>query len=200
MSCQPSTSQPSLTLPALKSLGDLSRCAPRLIIDTRESQPLIFTRLRSIRGTLYSGDYSIQNLEREFSVERKGSIDELASCCVGENRDRFARELHRLRGFRFKRLLIIGSEEAIHAHRYRSNISPKSVLGSLYTWQVRFDIPLAWCQTPEAAARLIELWAYYYCREIVHSANELLRGCREDPIAAKALLEGSSSLGRSSAL
>jgi hypothetical protein len=36
-----------------------------------------------------------------------------AACCMGENRQRFERELHRLRGFRFARLLVVGSEEEI---------------------------------------------------------------------------------------
>jgi hypothetical protein len=34
---------------------------------------------------------------------------------MGDNRERFERELHRLRGYRFKRLLVVGSEAEILA-------------------------------------------------------------------------------------
>jgi DNA excision repair protein ERCC-4 len=111
--------KPELTLPALRSLGELSDAKPTIVVDNREQTPLIFTRLASVEGTLYSGDYSVLGLEDLFSVERK-SIDDLVGCCTGENRERFERELHRLRGFRFKRLLIIGSRGLIEVQRYRS--------------------------------------------------------------------------------
>jgi DNA excision repair protein ERCC-4 len=76
-----------------------------VVFDSREQDPLIFQNLTSVRGTLYTGDYSILGLEELIAVERK-TIPDLVSCCMGENRERFERELHRLRGFRFKRLLI----------------------------------------------------------------------------------------------
>jgi hypothetical protein len=58
----------SLHLPALKSLGYLAEVAPVLVIDNREQTPLVFTRLRSVRGTLYSGDYGIRGLEDSFAT------------------------------------------------------------------------------------------------------------------------------------
>ena len=69
----------------------------------------IFKRLESRVGTLVSSDYSAAGIESLFAIERK-TVGDLVGCCTGENRDRFERELHRLRGFRFKRLLVIGSE------------------------------------------------------------------------------------------
>lgn len=168
----------SLQLPALKSLGDLAEAVPVLVIDNREQTPLVFTRLRSVRGTLYSGDYGIQGLEDSFAVERK-SIEDLVSCCMGENRNRFSHELQRLRGFRFKRLVIIGSRGLIETQRYRSRISPTAVLGSLAAWEIRFDLPVVFCETPEAAALQIERWAVTFARQVVRDANNLLRGCRD---------------------
>ncbi len=81
-----------LTLPALKSLGELANAQPIIEIDSREQAPLLFTRLQSVRVTLSEGDYGISGVV-DFAVERKGSLDELASCCIGHNRDRFEREL-----------------------------------------------------------------------------------------------------------
>src|SRR5260221_8365537 len=150
-----------LTLPALKSLGELADAQPIIEIDSREQTPLVFTRLQSVAGvTLSEGDYSISGVV-DFRIERKGSLDELASCCVGSNRDRFERELFRLRPYRFKRLLLIGAshERDILTHPYRSRINPRCVLGSLFCWQARFDLPYVLVSTAEEAARLIETLA-----------------------------------------
>jgi len=168
----------SLRLPALKSLGDLADLRPVLVIDNREIQPLTFTRLASVKGSLYSGDISIQGLEDQFSIERKGSVEELVSCCTGQ-RERFEHELHRLRGFRFKRLVVIGSRAEIEVQRYRSRVAPAAVLGTLAAWEIRFDLPTVFFSSPEEAARQIERWAFYFARQVVRDANNLLRGCRE---------------------
>jgi len=163
-------------LPALRSLGDLADCRPVIVVDTREQTPLVFSNLASVTGTLQSGDYSIRGLENSFAVERK-SIPDLVSCCTGENRERFERELHRLRGFRFKRLLIVGTRAEVEQHRYRSNLAPKVVMGSLAAWEIRFDVPVVWAAPHEAAA-LIEQWSWYFAREVVAQANHLWRGTR----------------------
>jgi ERCC4-type nuclease len=131
-------------------------------------------RLPVIRAALYSGDYSVAGLEAVFAVERK-SIADLVSCCAGANRARFENELHRLRGFRFKRLLVIGQRAEIELKHYRSAISPASVIGSLNAWQVRFDIPVILAPTPEDGAALVETWGYYFAREAVEQVNALFR-------------------------
>jgi ERCC4-type nuclease len=115
------------TLPGLRGLRDLADLRPTIVIDSREQAPLHFERLRSVTGNLYVGDYSIAGCESSFSVERK-SIDDLVNCCMGENRERLERELLRLRGYCFKRLLVIGTREDIAAGRYHSRIAPKVVL------------------------------------------------------------------------
>jgi DNA excision repair protein ERCC-4 len=151
---------------------------PVIVIDTREQEPLAFQRLRSVRGTLITADYSILGLENLFAVERK-SIADLVACCMGENRERFERELHRLRGFRFKRLLVVGSEEAILAERYRSNIKPQAVLATLGAFEVRYDVPVIFKQSPETAAAQIERWAHWFSREVSRTAANLSKATKE---------------------
>jgi DNA excision repair protein ERCC-4 len=162
-----------MKLPALRSLGELADHPPVIVIDTREQDPLAFGRLPWRTGTLPTGDYSVAGMEELFSVERK-SIADLVACCATE-RERFERELHRLRGYRFKRLLVVGTERDVIEGRYRSRITPQSVLGSLATWEIRYDIPIVFVSTPEAAARQIERWAFYYARECVLGLNGLCR-------------------------
>jgi len=167
------------SLPALRSLGELADQAPLIIIDSREQVPLQFTRLESRVATLPSGDYSIAGLEELFAVERK-SIPDLVTCCTGQNRQRFERELHRLRGFRFKRLLVVGSEAEILQARYHSDIAPKAVLATLSAFEIRYDLPVVFSTTPQNAAIQIERWIFYFTRDIVISVNNLCRSSQKN--------------------
>lgn len=168
------------TLPALRHLAELAQARPVIVIDSREQEPLPIRRLDAIRAGLYSGDYSIKGMETLFAVERK-SVADLVSCCAGSNRERFANELHRLRGYRFKRLLIIGDRADVEAGRYRSNIRPASIIGSLSAWEVRYDCPVCWTPTPTAAAVMVERWAWYFSREAIEAVNDLWRATRQMP-------------------
>jgi DNA excision repair protein ERCC-4 len=167
------------TLPGLRGLAKLADLRPIIVVDQREQDPLVFTHFTAIPGTLYSGDYSIAGLETSFAIERK-SIDDLASCCLAGQRDRLEHELHRLRGYRFKRLLVVGTREDIAAGHYHSRIAPKSVLATLGAFEMRYDLPVVFAETPENAAREIERWTWWFAREVVENANDLLRGSRLD--------------------
>ena len=168
-------------LPALRHLSDLADRRPVVVVDTREQTPLPIVRLATVRAGLLTGDYSIRGLEHLFAVERK-SIPDLVSCCCNSNRERFENELHRLRGFRFRRLLIVGRREEVEAGAYRSQIAPRAVLGSLAAFEVRYDIPVVWEPDPAAAARRVEGWAWYFARETLGMVNDLFRG--SEPTAA----------------
>lgn len=153
---------------------------PVIVIDTREQEPLAFLNLPSRTGGLFTGDYSVAGLEGVFSVERK-SIPDLVACSTAE-RDRFERELHRLRGYRFKRLLIVGSEADVLAGNYRSRANPRSILGSVHAFEVRYDVPVLWIADPEAAALQVERWAYYFASEWVKTARRFLSSSGPKPV------------------
>ena len=162
-------------LPALKTLGLLADVVPSIVIDTREQTPLEFLRMVAMRGTLTTGDYSFAGGEDVFAIERK-SIADLVSCCIGENRERFERELHRMRGYWFKRLVICGPREDVENHAYRSAIAPKAVLNTVSAFEVRYEVPVCWFSGPDEAAKQIEDWAWWSAREIVERVNSLKRG------------------------
>jgi len=144
---------------------------PCIVIDSREQQPLTFTRLPSQRGTLQTGDYSFSGGEELFAIERKSIVD-LVGCCTGESRERFGRELHRLRGFRFARLLVVGTPADIEAANYRSNIKPQSVLATLAAIEARY-VPVVFAADPAAAASQVESWACWSAREITNAAKSI---------------------------
>jgi DNA excision repair protein ERCC-4 len=165
-------------LPGLRSLGDLHGAQPVIYVDTREVKPLQFRHLSVIRQTLGEGDYQICGIS-DWSVERKASLDELVGCCVGKNRERFERELQRLRPYAFKRLLVVGAtcDDDVLNYQYFSEIAPRAVLGSLDAWQAAFDLPFILVPTPQEAALTIERLAFYWCRRKVKEMNELTKGC-----------------------
>ena len=147
---------------------------PTILVDTREQCPLSFKHLASVRGTLQTGDYSIVGLEEVFSVERK-SVPDLVSSVI-QGRDRFERELHRLRGYRFKRLLIVGSREDVERGLYESKANPRSILASLQAFEIRYDLPIVWQPDEAKAAILIETWAVFFAREVVKGYSGYLAG------------------------
>lgn len=132
---------------------------PTLIIDTREQRPLTFEHLASQRGTLHSGDYSVKGFEPHFAIERKSVADLCQS--VTRGRERFERELHRLRGFDFARLLIVGT---ISELRLRA-ADPKAVVASLSAFEARWRVPVVWEADPGVAAYLVERWAWFWWKE-----------------------------------
>ena len=142
---------------------------PTVLIDTREQLPLPIGFPHE-RGTLTTGDYSFRGGEHLLAVERK-SIPDLIQSLTSE-RQRFTRELERLRGYPFSRLLVIGSEEDIAAKRYRSSASPKAMLHSLYSIESKF-VPVVFAPSAEAGARLVERWAFWFARSLIQTAGRI---------------------------
>ncbi len=88
-------------------------------IDTREQTPWIFepelnkrsgykTRIAGSEiGTLSEGDYSLIGFEDQIRIERKVGFGELfGNFCPKEHKDRFEREMERLRPIPYKYLLV----------------------------------------------------------------------------------------------
>jgi DNA excision repair protein ERCC-4 len=149
-----------------------------MAIDSREQDSLQFAQLESKVVGLFTGDYSLYKSEFKCSIERKSISDLIGSISIG--RERFERELIRMRGYPFRRLVIVGDRSDIEAHRYRSKMLPKAVLHTLAAYEIRYEVPVSWFPTPEAAARQIESWIWWIAYEISKTCKDLLRGCRDD--------------------
>ena len=118
---------------------------------------------------LDTGDYSCQlgdtTFERDIVVERKRSLDEICGNFSTE-RERFEREFVRAKAYGTKVHLIIenASWTDIFLGNYRSKLPSKSLVGSLLSWMVRFNISVTFCKSEESA-RIIYGIFYYYVRE-----------------------------------
>jgi DNA excision repair protein ERCC-4 len=122
------------------------------ICDTREQLPLDLP-IKCIRGTLYTGDYSAVGMEDDIALERKSLQDFLG--CVGSNRDRFERELIRLRGYPVSGVFIEGTWDDVDAGIWRSKLTPKQVFNTVWAWQTYYRVPFFFLGTRQRVARAI---------------------------------------------
>lgn len=146
---------------------------PTIIIDTREKNRLVFTTLQVETGTLQTGDYSLRNLEHMVCVERKSLTDLLA--CVTAERNRFKRELQRIRAYRFRCLVIETTQQEIEHGGWKSKILPQSVLGSLAAWTAQYNLPIWLAGTHEAAGHFVERYLYQVAR-VIAAEHETITG------------------------
>ena len=116
-----------LTLPA-----DLRPEQVTALCDSREQIPLDLSPLRVEVGTLATGDYSIKGLEHVVAVERKSLSDCLQ--CIGQERERFDREVQRLLAYPVRALVVEATWPDLERGEWRSQVTPAAALGSLLGW------------------------------------------------------------------
>ena len=145
-----------------------------IICDTREqdhhvAEYLAKNKVQTITRKLDTGDYSCQledvSFEREIVVERKHNLDEICGNFTAE-RERFEREFIRAKAYGTKVHLIIenASWSDIFLGNYRSKLPSKSLVGSLLSWMVRFNVSVTFCK-PSETGRIIYGIMYYHVRE-----------------------------------
>ncbi len=126
-----------------------------VVIDTREQLPYVFSGCRVSRRKLDVGDYSIEGWEDKISIERKSANDFYGSIVNNketDNRDRFERELERLKGYEFKALVIEEEEQDILCPEiYGREIDRNSVYGSIISFEIKYGLNVyygnrKWCE------------------------------------------------------
>lgn len=140
----------------------------KIITDTREQTPYTFRRypVEVIPGTLTAGDYSVPGFTDEVAVERKELSDLLG--CLTHDRERFVRELERLRGYQSAALLIEAPLAMIQAGRYRSRMKPENAVQSIISIMQRYRMPVFFA--PDRTAG--EAFVYDFLRHFVRHAQE----------------------------
>lgn len=131
------------------------------------------------RSTLSYGDYTYnaklpngnwlldldKTVKGKCIVERKMSLDELASCFT-HSRDRFEREFQRAKENNSRIILLVenASWENLLAGKYRSKFRPASFYGSLTAWMIRYDMQIIFCKQ-ELSGKMIREFLYRDLRE-----------------------------------
>lgn len=157
-----------------------------VLADTREQKweharwALENAGCRVERGKLDQGDYTafvpmsafpgfqdvpgFYSLQDEVVIERKANLDEIAGNFT-TGRDRFEREFIRAKSKGIKVYLLIenASWADILSHNYRSQLSPKSLMGSLLSWQAKYNVTIVFCR-PEETGRILYSTLYYWLK------------------------------------
>lgn len=148
--------------------------AAMLKIDSREQLPYQFRTSLSqhisfaiLKGALPEGDYAAHLVcedgpEATAVIERKSLSDLYGS--LTHNRERFERELERLRPYGFKALIVEGDLPAIARGGLRpdSQVNPRSIVASLIAFSQRFNVHVVFAGDRRHAElyafRLLERW------------------------------------------
>ena len=116
----------------------------RIIQDSREQCPFRFEGFNAVVEVagLEAGDYSLQGFERRVAIERKSLPDLVA--CLGVERERFARELSRLRGYDCAAVVVEASADDLRAGHFRAKLNPEAAWQSVLAFAQRYRIPFFW--------------------------------------------------------
>lgn len=122
-----------------------------------------------ITRKLDTADYSAMlgdmTLERDVVIEKKNGLNELTGNFTAD-RQRFEDEFTRAKAEGLKVFLLIenASWSDIFLHNYQSKLAPKSLIASLLSWQVRYNITVMFCK-PSETGQIIYGILYYAARE-----------------------------------
>lgn len=138
----------------------------RIVTDSREQEPFPFQDYDAevVPGTLQAGDYSLVGLEDMVAVERKSLVDLVA--CLGRERERFERELERLRAMESILLVVESPIVDLVTGNYRSKLNPKAAYESVVAFMCRYRLPFYFAQDRRGAERFTFSFLRHYWRTV----------------------------------
>lgn len=150
-----------------------------IITDTREQLPFTFTKWPDVeiqRAALDAGDYSLAGFEDRAAIERK-SLDDLVACLMGDNRDRFERELARARRFELFTVVVEAGLQDVARGYYKSQMKPQAALQSVTALFVRYAVPFMFCGSRDGAEYMTHALLSKYLYEIEKRYKAARRAC-----------------------
>lgn len=143
--------------------------------DTREQLFLDFTKFRgvsSVRGTLKTGDYSIQGYDDTICFERK-SVQDLVGTLIGGH-ERFLREMERMRSFKAKYILIEHTPDILYNYCAKHGWQRKfnTIIQSLLAYACHYKVRVRFCKDREDMAEYIVKKAREFLKEQGEQKNE----------------------------
>ena len=136
-----------------------------IVVDTREQAPFIFLGLPVVvsAAALEAGDYSVAGFTRRIAVERK-SLQDLVGC-LGTDRERFERELARLRGYDAAAVVVEAPFHDLRAGNYRSQMDPAAAWQSVLAFIQRYRLPFLFCDCRADAEKATFDFLRHYARD-----------------------------------
>jgi len=149
----------------------------QIICDSREQAGYTFAQFPDVRtttGTLATGDYSLVGFTDKVAIERKELSDLLA--CLTHDRDRFTRELERLRGFESAVVLVEARYSDIQAGRYRSKMTPAAAEQSIISIMEHYRLPFFFAGDRLTGERFARDFIRHFHRHAVERYKALATG------------------------
>ena len=144
-----------------------------IIRDRREQRPYLFDDPFYIKhgvvvkdSVISAGDYGVHGPDGTKAVVERKELNDLVNCC-GHDRERFMREMQRAIAYRAFCIVVEASWEDVAKHRYRSQILPQSVYGTLFMIQSRFNIPVVFAGSRRGG----EYATWQFLRQFVRGAE-----------------------------
>lgn len=137
----------------------------RIVVDSREQAPFRFEGYPCTVevGTLASGDYSLAGFTDRIGIERKSLPDLVA--CLSTERERFTRELARLRGFDACAVVVEEPSANLREGRYRSQMDAGAAWQSVLALMQRFRVPFLFCADRADAERTAFDFLRHFARD-----------------------------------
>lgn len=138
---------------------------PTILVDNNEQRPWGFRSRRVVEAhgelplvvrSLETGDYSVLGLTSVITIERKSLADFINS--VTNDRERFWRELVRMRALQHRCVIVEASLETVACGAYRSQAPPQSVIRSASAIMYDHGIPVIWAGDRDGAEREAAWW------------------------------------------
>jgi len=152
-------------IPVLAERGGTQLTTPRpvVLIDTREQNPLDFSRFQGwFAGTekraLKLGDYSIAGLEDLCVVERKDLSDLIHSCTT--DRLIFVNRLRQMAQYRHRLLLVTSTLSQIKSPHPHAGVNPNRITQSLIAMLAGLEVPFLCSETHELGEELVASYLY----------------------------------------
>jgi ERCC4-type nuclease len=147
-----------------------------MLIDSREQKP--YNLPNSKIATLPHGDYSLEGVASyAVALERKSLADIYG--CIAQHRDRFERELEHLARYKYAAVVIEASLPQFLTPPPYSQVHPKSAIGSVLAWSVKYRLPIFFAgdrRHGQALTRkLLEKFWQYSLEDAGHGRS--IKGC-----------------------
>ena len=146
-------------------MSDNAKIPLQVVVDSREQCPYRFEGMGAVVevGALASGDYSLHGFGSRIAIERKELGDLIG--CLSYGRERFERELVRLRSYEFACVLVESPAHDLRSGCYRSQMDPASAWQSILALQMRYRIPFIFCDDRSDAERTAFDILRHYARD-----------------------------------
>lgn len=166
-------------------MSDNAKIPLQIIRDTREQDGFSFVGFPCTvtPGTLATADYSLVGFTDRIGIERKSMQDLIH--CLGPDRERFTRELSRLRGFDAACIIVDQPQSVLRLGHYRSAMPAESAWQSVIAFSMRFRVPFWFCDSRADAERVAYDFLRHFHRDRVRELEALRIPARIAPAATE---------------